>query len=169
MVIDQHALHERILYEELRGRVDRGAVESQRLLVPEPVHLSAEEAVLVLEQKDVLARLGLEVEEFGGDTVLVAALPAMLPGVAPERLLRDLAGQLGSGALPPSRDGLLAELLHMVACKAAVKAGQRLSAEEIDALVERRHMVADAHHCPHGRPTALVFTKSELERQFGRI
>ena len=71
--------------------------------------------------------------------------------------------------LPPTRDALLADLLHMVACKAAVKAGQRLTPEEIAALLERRHLVADAHHCPHGRPTALVFTKSELERQFGRI
>ena len=89
--------------------------------------------------------------------------------MAAERLLRDLAEHFRSEPLPPTRDGLLDELLHMVACKAAVKAGQRLSPEEIDALLERRHLVADAHHCPHGRPTALVFTKAELERQFGRI
>jgi DNA mismatch repair protein MutL len=169
MVIDQHALHERILYEELRRRVEQGAVESQRLLVPEPVHLTAGEAAVVLEQREALAQLGLEIEPFGGDTVLVASLPAMLRGAEPERLLRDLAEQLRSRPLGPSREGLLAELLHMVACKAAVKAGQRLSADEIAALLERRHLVADAHHCPHGRPTALVFTKSELERQFGRV
>jgi len=84
-------------------------------------------------------------------------------------LLRDLVEHLRSKPLPPTRDALVADLLHMVACKAAVKAGQRLTAEEIAALLERRHLVADAHHCPHGRPTALVFTKSELERQFGRI
>ena len=169
MVIDQHALHERILYEELRCRVERGGVESQRLLVPDPVHLSAAEAAMVLEQQEVLHELGLEVEPFGGDTVLVVSAPAMLASVAPERLLRDLAEHLRSKPLPPTRDALLADLLHMVACKAAVKAGQRLSAEEIAALLERRHLVADSHHCPHGRPTALVFTKSELERQFGRI
>ena len=169
MVIDQHALHERILYEELRCRVEKGGVESQRLLVPDPVHLSAAEAALVLEQQEVLLELGLEVEPFGGDTVLVISAPAMLRSVAPERLLRDLAEHLRSKPLPPTRAALLADLLHMVACKAAVKAGQRLSAEEIAALLERRHLVADAHHCPHGRPTALVFTKSELERQFGRI
>jgi len=169
MVIDQHALHERILYEELRERVDRGGVESQRLLVPEPVHLTAAEAATVLEQSEVLARLGLEVEGFGGDTVLVASMPAMLASVAPERLLRDLAEHLRSKPLEPTRDALLSDLLHMVACKAAVKAGQRLTPEEIDALLERRHLVHDAHHCPHGRPTALIFTKSELEKQFGRI
>jgi DNA mismatch repair protein MutL len=169
MVIDQHALHERILYEELRSRVEKGGVESQRLLVPEPVHLSAAEAALVLEQQAMLHELGLEIEPFGGDTVLVVSTPVMLPSVAPERLLRDLCEHLGSKPLPPTKDALLADLLHMVACKAAVKAGQRLSAEEIAALLERRHLVADSHHCPHGRPTALVFTKSELERQFGRI
>ncbi len=169
MVIDQHALHERILYEELRERVDRGHVESQRLLVPEPVHLSASEAAIVLEQAEVLARLGLEVEGFGGDTVLVLSVPAMLTGLSPERLLRDLAEHLRTKPLEPTRDALVAELLHMVACKAAIKAGQRLTPAEIDALLERRGLVHDIHHCPHGRPTALIFTKSELEKQFGRI
>jgi DNA mismatch repair protein MutL len=169
MVIDQHALHERILYEELRCRVEKGGVESQRLLVPEPVHLSAAEAALVLEQQDVLRDLGLEVEPFGGDTVVVVSTPVMLQSTAPERLLRDLSEHLRSKPLPPTREALLADLLHMIACKAAVKAGQRLTGEEIAALLERRHLVADSHHCPHGRPTALVFTKSELERQFGRV
>ncbi len=93
----------------------------------------------------------------------------MLKSVPPDRLLRDLAEHLRTKPLPPTRDALLADLLHMVACKAAVKAGQRLTPEEVSALLDRRHLVADAHHCPHGRPTALVFTKSELERQFGRI
>lgn len=169
MVIDQHALHERILYEELRQRVERGEVETQRLLVPEPVDLTAAEAASVLERRDVLMSLGLEVEPFGGDTVLINSTPAMLPNTAPERLLRDLAEHLRSRPLPPTRDSLLADLLHMIACKAAVKAGQRLSPDEVSALLERRHLVSDSHHCPHGRPTALVFTKSELERQFGRI
>jgi len=169
MVIDQHALHERILYEELRKRVDRGGVESQRLLVPEPVNLSAAEASAVVEHRETLRQLGLDVEPFGGDTVLVTSAPAMLSGVAPDRLLTDLAEHLRTRPTPPTRDGLLAELLHMIACKAAVKAGQKLSPEEVAALLERRHLVADSHHCPHGRPTALVFTKSELERQFGRI
>jgi len=169
MVIDQHALHERILFEELRKRVERGGIESQRLLVPEPVQLSSVEAAAVAEHADALRQLGLDVEPFGGDTVLVTSTPAMLPGVAPDRLLRDLAEHLRTRPLPPSRDALLADLLHMIACKAAVKAGQKLTSDEVSALLERRHLVSDSHHCPHGRPTALVFTKSELERQFGRI
>jgi DNA mismatch repair protein MutL len=168
MVIDQHALHERILFEELRKRVEKGGVESQRLLVPEPVNLSAAEAAVVIEQRETRRELGLDVEPLSGDTVLVTSAPAMLPGVAPDRLLRDLAEHLRSKPIPPTRDALLADLLHMFACKAAIKAGQKLTPEEVSALLDRRHLVADSHLCPHGRPTALVFTKSELERQFGR-
>ena len=169
MVIDQHALHERILYEELRKKVADGRVESQGLLVPEPVPMAADEAATLLEHAELLAELGIEVEGFGGDTVLVRSTPVMLSRMQPDRLVRDLAEHLATRPLPPTRDGLVAELLHMVACKAAIKAGQRLTPDEIDALLDRRELAADAHHCPHGRPTALIFTKSELEKQFGRI
>ncbi len=169
IVIDQHALHERILYEELKGRLERGGVEAQRLLVPEPIDLPAPEAAAVLERKDVLARLGLEIEPFGGDTILVSTMPAMLKGATADRLLRDLADHFRASPLDPSADAVLEDVLNMVACKAAVKANQRLAPEEIAALVERRHLVGDSHHCPHGRPTALVFTRAELEKQFGRI
>ena len=169
VVIDQHALHERILYEELRNRLEKGSVETQHLLVPEPVDMSGSEASALLEHRETLAALGIGVEPFGGDTVLVSSVPVMLANVPPERLVRDLAEHLRTKPLPPTRDGLVADLLHMVACKAAVKAGQKLTPEEVAALLERRHLVADSHHCPHGRPTALIFTKSELERQFGRI
>ncbi|GAC1469732.1 MAG: DNA mismatch repair endonuclease MutL [Isosphaeraceae bacterium] len=169
VVIDQHALHERILFEELRKRVQAGGVESQRLLVPEPVNLGGADALAVLEQREPLRELGIDVEPFGGDTILVTSIPAMLPGIPPERLLQDLAALFRTRPLAATRAGLLAGLLHMIACKAAVKAGQKLTPEEVDALLERRQLAADSHHCPHGRPTALVFTKSELERQFGRI
>ena len=169
VVIDQHALHERILYEELRSRVARGTVESQRLLVPEPVDLPAAEAALGdRAMPSCWLSSGWRSKSFGGDTVLVRSIPAMLPHVDPERLVRDLAEHLRTQPLPPTRDGMLAELMHMIACKGAVKAGQPLSPPEIEALLERRHLVANSHHCPHGRPTALVFTKADLEKQFGR-
>ena len=168
MVIDQHALHERILYEELRNRVGRGIIESQGLLIPEPVDLTAAEAALLIEQSELLGKLGLEIETFGGDTVLVRSIPAMLRHVNPGRLVRDLAEHLRTQPLPPTRDGVLGELMHMIACKGAVKAGQPLSPPEIEELLARGHLVANSHHCPHGRPTALVFTKADLEKQFGR-
>ncbi|MBA4017844.1 MAG: DNA mismatch repair protein MutL [Pirellula sp.] len=168
LVIDQHALHERILYEQLRAKVNAGALESQALLVPEPVDLPAQEAALVLERREVLARLGIRVEPFGGDTILVSSYPAMLANFPAAEILRSIVEQLAvDGKLPERRD-LLDELLHMISCKAAIKAGDRLTPGEVEALLADRHLVSDTHHCPHGRPTALVFTKEELDKQFKR-
>jgi DNA mismatch repair protein MutL len=168
-VIDQHALHERILYEALRERVLAGAVESQRLLVPEPVDLSGSEAAAALENRELLAQLGIDVEAFGGGTVLISAYPAMLANFAPADVLRSVVEQLMAGGKQPESRDLLDELLHMIACKAAVKYGDRLTPAEIDALLEHRGLAQDHHHCPHGRPTALVFTREQLDRQFQRI
>lgn len=169
VVIDQHALHERILYEQLRTRVLAGTLEAQRLLVPEPVSLTPPEVAAVLEARDCLARLGIDLQPFGGDTVLVSSYPAMLANFHPADILRQVVEQLMvTGRSPDSRD-LLDDLLHMVACKAAIKAGDRLSREEVQALLEQRHLYQDTHHCPHGRPTALVFTQAELDKRFKRL
>ena len=168
-LIDQHALHERIMYEYLRPRVLNNAVESQRMLVPETVELTPKETALLLEYADVLSQLGLGVQEFGRQTVLVDRYPVMLKKANLPQLVRDLAEQLDQPEKQPDRRDLLDSLLHMMSCKAAIKAGQRLSPEEIDSLLAQRHLIDDAHHCPHGRPTALVLTENELERQFGRL
>jgi len=168
-VIDQHALHERILYEMLREKVLDGVLESQKLLVPEPVDLAASEASAVLEQSELLRRIGLEVEPFGGETVLVSAYPAMLANFSPAEVLHSLAEQLETQGKGPEARDLLDELMHMIACKAAVKFGDRLTPEEVESLLAQRHLAQDHHHCPHGRPTALVFTREQLDRQFKRI
>ncbi len=168
-VIDQHALHERILYEQIREKVLAGAIESQKLLVPEPVDLTATEAAAALEHADVLVKLGVEVQPFGGETVLVSSYPAMLANLSPAEVLREIVEKLLAGGRQPESRDLIDELLHMIACKAAVKFGDRLSPEEIDALLTQRHLAQDQHHCPHGRPTALVFTREDLDRQFKRI
>jgi len=168
-IIDQHALHERILYEQLRRRVLSGAVETQNLLVPEPVDLSAPEAAAALEHRELLERLGMRIEPFGGDTVLVAGYPAMLANLNPVEVLHELLERLLAGGRQPDRGDLLDELLHGVACKAAIKAGDRLEPAEITSLLEQRHLVDDPHHCPHGRPAALIFSREELDRQFGRV
>lgn len=168
-VIDQHALHERILYEQIRDKVLSGALESQKLLVPEPVDLTATEAAAVLEQTELLAQLGVGVQPFGGETVLVTSYPAMLANLSPAEVLRELVEKLLAGGKRPEARDLLDDLLHMIACKAAVKFGDRLAPEEIEALLAQRHLVQDQHHCPHGRPTTLVFTREDLDRQFQRI
>jgi DNA mismatch repair protein MutL len=168
-VIDQHALHERVMYEHLRARVIEGAIESQRTLVPQPLEFGTREATALLENTDVLSQLGYGIEEFGGTTILLTAYPAMLAQADHPRILADLADQLASAGQKPSRRDILDSLLHLMSCKAAVKAGQRLKPEEMESLLAQRHLIDDAHHCPHGRPTALVLTRTELDRQFGRL
>jgi DNA mismatch repair protein MutL len=168
VVIDQHALHERILYEQIRQKVTRGAMERQNLLVPEPVDLAPAEAAAILEAAELLTELGISVTSLGGSTVLLSSYPAMLAHFRPAELLQALAGLLLTAGRQPKREDVLDKLMHMIACKAAVKAGDRLSLEEIAALLTQRELAQDAHHCPHGRPTALVFTREELDRQFKR-
>ncbi|MFO0945071.1 MAG: hypothetical protein U1D30_03865 [Planctomycetota bacterium] len=168
LLVDQHALHERIMYEDLRQRVASEAVEIQELLVPEPVELRPVEVGLVMEQQEVLAKLGFKVEEFGDRCVLLQSYPVMLRKFSPANLLREIANQLVETGKAPNRDQLLEELLHMVACKAAVKAGDPLTSEEIDHLVALRALCDDSHHCPHGRPTVLRFSLEELHKQFKR-
>ncbi|HEX3727751.1 MAG TPA: DNA mismatch repair endonuclease MutL, partial [Pirellulales bacterium] len=168
VVIDQHALHERILYEQLREKVLSGSVESQALLVPEPVDLAPAERAVLAEAGEVLEKLGIAVAPFGGDTVLVSSYPAMLANFRPGEVLRDLIGRLLDGRKSLDRRDLVDSLLHMIACKAAIKAGDRLTGEEMGVLLEQRHLVQDTHHCPHGRPSALFFSREELDKQFKR-
>jgi DNA mismatch repair protein MutL len=168
LVVDQHALHERILYEQLRRRVREGKLEAQRLLIPEPIELTMEQAGAVLEARAQLAELGLDVEDFGGGTVAVSSYPALLGRVPVAQVFQSVVDVLATKDRPPTRDQLFERLLATMACKAAVKAGDRLSPEEIDYLMRLRPTVEDSHHCPHGRPTSLVFSRQELDKQFRR-
>lgn len=168
IVVDQHALHERILYEQLRSKISSGKVESQQLLVPEPVDLPPSEMAAAIESRELLAQIGIGVEPFGGDTILMTSYPAMLANMRPAELLRQVIEPLMSGGKEPSARDLLDDLLHMIACKAAIKAGDKLAPEEITALLEQRYHYQDTHHCPHGRPTALFFSREQLDKMFKR-
>ena len=149
-------------------KVLAGAVESQQLLVPEPVDLTPAEAAAVLDRAELLAELGIRVAPFGGGTIIVSSYPAMLANLSPTELLRDVVDRIATEGKTLERRDLVDELLHLIACKAAIKAGDRLTHDEIAALLAARHLAEDAHHCPHGRPTALLFTREELDRQFKR-
>ncbi|MDB4793349.1 DNA mismatch repair endonuclease MutL [bacterium] len=168
-VIDQHALHERIMYEQLRRRVLSGGVEVQKLLIPITVELSSREANTLVDQQELLAELGLQIQEFGGSTVALTGYPTLLAKADPQHLLRDIVELLESSGRKLERRDLIDELLHMMSCKAAIKAGQRLTFEEMESLLSQRHLCDDHHHCPHGRPTALKLSRQELDRQFGRL
>jgi DNA mismatch repair protein MutL len=169
LVIDQHALHERILFEQLKRRLRAGPLERQRLLIPEPVELTAEQAARALDQRAALAELGLGVEDFGGGTVLLTSYPAILNRRPPREVLKAVVDHLMAKDRAPAREVLLNDLLSLMACHSAVRAGDRLLAEEIAALLEQRQLADDTHHCPHGRPTALLFSRHDLERQFRRV
>jgi len=169
LVIDQHALHERILFEQLKRRWREGKIERQPLLIPEPVDLTPEQAGRALEHRDAFGELGIEIEAFGGDTILIRTAPAVLSRATPAAVFRAVVDHLLAKDRPPQHDVLFNDLLSLVACHSAIRAGDRLPPEEIAALLEQRRLADDAHHCPHGRPTALLFSRADLERQFGRI
>jgi DNA mismatch repair protein MutL len=168
LIVDQHALHERILFEQLRERLAEGRLEVQHLLVPEPVNLPPAQAALLLAHREALAELGLQVDDFGGGTVLLGSYPAVLGKKPPRDVLGAVVEYLTRQERPPTREVLLNDLMALVACHTAVRAGDRLSQEQIAALVEKRHLAQDAHHCPHGRPSSLLLTRQDLDRQFRR-
>lgn len=165
-VIDQHALHERLLYERLKAAVAAGGLEVQRLLVPEHVELSAAELELVAEHAATLAAAGMQVEGFGRTTAIVTSRPALAGATPAATLLREVLGRLAAAS--GSGQMLVDEVLHGLACKAAIKAGDPLSSAEVAALVRDRRVVPESHHCPHGRPTSLTLTRRDLDRQFRR-
>ena len=168
-VIDQHALHERILYEHLRNRILAGGVERQRLLIPETIECSATECVALLESLDLLKEIGFELQEFGGTTILLMSHPTLIPRGNLIRIVKDFAEQLVQNDGKMTRRDLLDHMLHTMACKAAIKSGHRLTPEEMQELLRQRHLVDDSHHCPHGRPTSLTLSRDTLDQQFGRL
>ncbi|HQX48714.1 MAG TPA: DNA mismatch repair endonuclease MutL [Planctomycetaceae bacterium] len=168
-VIDQHALHERILYEHLRNRILSGGVERQRLLIPETIECSATECVALLESQDLLREIGFELQEFGGTTILLMSYPTLIPRGNLVRIVKDFAEQLLQNEGKMGRRDLLDHMLHTMSCRAAIKSGQRLTLEEMQELLRQRHLVNDSHHCPHGRPTALTLSRGTLDQQFGRL
>ena len=168
-IIDQHALHERIMYEHLRNRILAGGVESQRLLIPETIECTAVEAAAILESAELFAEMGFDLQDFGGTTLLINAYPTLIPRGGISRIVKDFAEQLLQTDGKMSRRDLLDHMLHTMACRAAIKSGQRLTPEEMQELLRQRHLVNDAHHCPHGRPTALTLSRHTLDQQFGRL
>lgn len=169
VIIDQHALHERILFEQIKAKVLSRSLDRQRMLVPATVQLTSAEAAMAIESKAMLEEIGFEVESFGGDTVVLNAYPSILSRRAPEEMLRQVLEALMAGGKKVNAQDVLDELMNMMACKAAVKAGDRLTQTEITALLEQRDLYHDTHHCPHGRPTALFFSREQLDKMFKRI
>ena len=165
-IIDKHAAHERQLFEKLAAHY--GDVPSQLLLEPLVVELSAEEKTALLANLDLLESAGLEVSDFGGSSVCLRSVPADVEQSSAEDLLVELAAKLAHG----SRDALNERtewVLHSISCRAAIKAGDHTSPQELMALAEKILSGEVPPFCPHGRPCVLKLTRKELEKQFGRI
>jgi DNA mismatch repair protein MutL len=165
ILVDQHAAHERILFEELIGRT--GGVRSQQMMFPATVELTASEMQAFDEYREVFSSLGFELKEFGGRTVVIEGLPASTAEADAETVVRGILGDLVSTqqAGPDPRE----RVARSFACHAAVKAGQPLSQEEMNRLIDRLFATSSPYLDPHGRPAVIKLTLDDLERRFGRV
>lgn len=168
LVIDQHALHERILYEQLKTKLTSGIVPAQKLLIPETVELATFQLEMVLSRREELQALGFEIRGFGGNTILVESFPALLGKKSPKVLFNAVIEQLFSKDEIPSKEAFFHHIISLTACHSAVRSGDRLNQTEMDLLAKMRHLSKLHYHCPHGRPTSLLISKTDLENQFGR-
>jgi DNA mismatch repair protein MutL len=166
-LLDQHAAHERVLFERLLAERERAGVASQTLLEPALVELGPEAAALLEEHLEILGQLGFVVEPFGGPTLLVRAVPAIVAENQPREVLEDVAAALLARDEPLI--GSVEEAVTRQVCKrAAVKAGKLLDRPEIEALIRALEQCESPRTCPHGRPTMIRLTVEQLAREFGR-
>lgn len=168
-IIDQHAAHERVLYERTLKGMKTREFTSQYLSPPIILSLSMQEAELLKENMDRFARIGFEIEPFGGEEYAVRAVPDNLFGIAKKELLMEMIDDLADGISSSMTPELIDEKVASMSCKAAVKGNNRLSAQEVNALIGELLTLDNPYHCPHGRPTIIAMTKRELEKKFKRI
>lgn len=173
ILVDQHAAHERLTHEELRQQFLSGTIQAQRLLVPDVVELSRSQAALLISRAGALSKLGIDIEAFGAGAVLVRSLPALLGGTSAHDLLRDLAEELDADELAdieetPSLDAKLDAVIARMACHGSIRAGRRLTPQEMNALLRRMEATPRAGTCSHGRPTWVRLTRNDLELLFRR-
>ncbi len=164
-MIDQHAAHERVVYERFLGQMAAAGVERQPMLDPLVVDLSPEESAVVEQSLDELRQVGFDLERFGPSSILVRSVPAVAVGTDVQARLRDILKELGEGG---SGSSWLDSVAVSVACHTSIRAGQTLSLQEMRELVEQLERTQQPRACGHGRPTMLKLTQDELERQFGR-
>ena len=168
LVIDQHAAHERLLFEKLKEQFLRGTIARQSLLFPETVELSVADTQKVEQYGDELDKMGFSVREFGGSSYVISAVPALGRHLSPTEMLLDVLEQFGSSESSSRKGSLLEDILASMACKAAVKAGDALPSEEIEALLNNMAKADLFSHCPHGRPVLKQFSDNEIKKWFHR-
>jgi DNA mismatch repair protein MutL len=168
-IIDQHAAHERVLYEKLQDRCGSGTVPVQDLLLPVQVELGPSDGNLLTEHIAEFSRLGFIVEDFGSGTFVIKAVPALLVGADYKKLLRDIIDEITvhgeSGKIDRLRDGILS----VMACHPAIKVHRHLDQREMENLLQDLFSCRMPHTCPHGRPTVVRFSMDEIKKMFKRL
>ena len=168
LLVDQHAAHERLVYERMKAQMAAGSVTRQALLTPEVVELDPAEAERVSARADELAQLGLIVEPFGAGAVLVRETPALLGDTDVQGLIRDIADDLAEHGAALALSERLGEVCGTMACHGSVRAGRVLSAPEMNALLRQMEATPHSGQCNHGRPTYVELKLADIERLFGR-
>jgi len=168
VIVDQHAAHERLVYERMKAEMDRGGVTRQALLLPEVVDLDPAEAERVAERADELAKLGLIIEPFGPGAILVRETPALLGETDAAGLIRDIADDLAENGAPLALGERLQAVCSTMACHGSVRAGRRLTAAEMNALLREMEATPHSGQCNHGRPTYVELKLADIEKLFGR-
>ena len=168
VIVDQHAAHERLVYEDMKRQMAAGGVNRQALLIPDIVELTEDEAARVLERASELAELGLEVEPFGAGAVCVRATPALFGEMDTAGLIRDLVDDFAEYEAGLALKEHFEEVMGNMACRGSVRAGRRLNAEEMNALLRQMEATPHSGQCNHGRPTYVELKLADVEKLFGR-
>ena len=168
VIVDQHAAHERLVYEKLKHQMAENGVAAQALLIPEVVELSQNEVAQLLEITDDLSRFGLTIEPFGGDAIAVRETPAILGEVNASAMIRDILDELADQGDSASVQARIEAILSRVACHGSIRSGRRMQAAEMNALLREMEATPLSGQCNHGRPTYVELKLADIERLFGR-
>jgi len=168
VIVDQHAAHERLVYEKLKSQMRENGVAAQALLIPEIIELSSHKAALILGLADELAALGLGIEPFGGSAIAVRETPAILGSVNATALIRDVLDELADWGDSQLVQSKIEAILSRVACHGSIRSGRQMRAEEMNALLRDMERTPHSGQCNHGRPTYVELKLSDIERLFGR-
>jgi len=168
VIVDQHAAHERLVYERMKRSMENGGIARQPLLIPEVVELDPSECQRVCARAAELSELGLVIEPFGPDAVIVREVPALLGTCDVRSLVRDLADDISEAGAALSLRERLEEIAGTIACHTSVRAGRRLNGEEMNALLREMEATPHSGQCNHGRPTYVELKLADIERLFGR-
>lgn len=168
ILIDQHAAHERVRYEQLMDQFENEKKSIQPLLVPSQIEFAYEEISIIKENKEIFDNLGFEIEHFGGNTYLIHAVPSFLAKEDLEQVIKGVLDDIVNEKSPTKFQGKTEEIINYMACRSAIKFGQKLTIDEMQSLIWQVEKLKRPYTCPHGRPTMISLTLDELEKMFGR-